>query len=72
MLSVETLSAGTFPRCALHLSPALDGIGISKRCVPFSKFAHYTVDDGDVLVPHVVDHDLADVRLLYQVSIPYQ
>lgn len=70
MLSAETQSAGSFPRRTLHLSPILDGI--SEICVPFSKFAHYAVDNGDVLVPHVVDHDLADVRLLDQVSVPYR
>lgn len=70
MLSARIVSAGLFPWGALHLSPALDGI--LEECVPFSKLAHHAVDNRDVLVPHVVDHDLADVRLLDQVSVPYR
>lgn len=41
-----------------------------KECVPCTKFAHNAVDNGDILVPHVVDHDLADIRLLDYVPVP--
>ena len=70
MLSARTVLAESLPQRALHLSPALDGI--SMRHVPFAKLSHDAVDDRDVLVPHVVDHNLADVRLFHQISVPYQ
>lgn len=56
----------------MHTAPITSNRREFEECVPLAKLAHDAVDDGDVLVPHVVDHHLTDICLLDQVSVPYQ
>lgn len=45
-------------------------LGEQLRVLAVAELAHHAVHDGDVFSPHVVDHDLAHVRLRHQVPVP--